>query len=121
LYNLLKSHRRASGRAIDDTVLQPVKEFVEGLLPEGKATETAKETIKNEAFTEAFKEELGAGKLDLGDSKPFGEDLKQMAPLSAPRLAPGVEIFGKAQVNRPYDPTRAGSPITAGLFSEYIG
>ena len=54
-------------------------------------------------------------------SKPFGEDLKQMAPLSAPRLAPGVEIFGKAQVNAPYDPTRAGSPITAGLFSEYIG
>ena len=117
----IKKAIEESGRAIDDTVLQPVKEFVEGLLPEGKATETAKETIKNEAFTEAFKEELGAGKLDLGDSKPFGEDLKQMAPLSAPRLAPGVEIFGKAQVNRPYDPTRAGSPITAGLFSEYIG
>jgi hypothetical protein len=70
---------------------------------------------------DAFKDASGAGKLDLGDSKPFGEDLKQMAPLSAPRLAPGVEIFGKAQVNAPYDPTRAGSPITAGLFSEYIG
>ena len=117
----IKKAIEESGRAIDDTVLQPVKEFVEGLLPEGEATEAAKETVKNEAFTEAFKEELGAGKLDLGDSKPFGEDLKQMAPLSAPRLAPGVEIFGKAQVNRPYDPTRAGSPITAGLFSEYIG
>ena len=117
----IKKAIEESGRTIDDTVLQPIKEFVEGLLPEGKATEAAKETVKNDAFMDAFKEASGAGKLDLDDSKPFGEDLKQMAPLSAPRLAPGVEIFGKAQVNRPYDPTRAGSPITAGLFSEYIG
>jgi len=118
----IKKAIEESGRAIDDTVLQPVKEFVEGLLPEeGEETEAAKETVKNEAFTEAFKEELGIEKEDFKSSKPFGEDLKQMAPLSAPRLAPGVEIFGKAQVNAPYDPTRAGSPITAGLFSEYIG
>ena len=115
----IKKAIEESGRAIDDTVLQPVKEFVEGLLPEGES-EAAKETIKNDAFKEAFKDQLG-GDIDFKGSKPFGEGLKQMAPLSAPRLAPGVEIFGKLQTNAGYDPTRSGSPITAGLFSEYIG
>ena len=117
----IKKAIEESGRAIDDTVLQPVKEFVEGLLPEGEATEAAKETVKNDAFMDAAKKAADVEKEDFKSSKPFGEDLKQMAPLSAPRLAPGVEIFGKAQVNAPYDPTRAGSPITAGLLSEYIG
>ena len=118
----IKKAIEESGRAIDDTVLQPVKEFVEGLLPEGeKVKEAAEATVKNDEFMDAAKKAAGKEKADFKSSKPFGEDLKQMAPLSAPRLAPGVEIFGKAQVNAPYDPTRAGSPITAGLFSEYIG
>lgn len=117
----VKEFIEESGRAIDDTVLQPVKEFVEGLLPEEEATEAAKETVKNDAFMDAAKKAAGVDGLDFKFNKPFGEDLKQMAPLTAPRIAPQVEIFGKAQVNRPYDPTREGSPITAGLFSEYIG
>jgi len=116
----IKKAIEESGRAIDDTVLQPVKEFVEGLLPEGES-EAAKETVKNDAFMDAAKKSAGLEKTDFKSSKPFGEDLKQMAPLSAPRLAPGVEIFGKLQTNAGYDPTRSGSPITAGLFSEYIG
>lgn len=116
----IKKAIEESGRAIDDTVLQPVKEFVEGLLPEKETAEAAKETVKNDAFMDAAKKASG-GDTDFKSSKPFGEDLKQMAPLSAPRLAPGVEIFGKLQTNAGYDPARSGSPITAGLFSEYIG
>jgi hypothetical protein len=111
----VKEFIEQGGRVIDDTVLQPVKEFIEEILPESPESPEGIEGIEGSGIDVDLKIP------EFKSSKPFGEDLKQMAPLGAPRLAPGVEIFGKAQVNAPYDPTRAGSPITAGLFSEYIG
>lgn len=113
----VKEFIEAGGRAIDDTVLQPVKEFIEEILPESPKSPEGIEGTGGSGIDL----DVDLKKPEFKGSKPFGEGLKQMAPLSAPRLAPGVEIFGKAQVNAPYDPTRAGSPITAGLFSEYIG
>jgi len=117
-----------AGYAVDDYILQPIKEGAEALwdaipkpdfsggpdigldLPEGPDID----------FPDFPSVDIDLPKLEFRGSMPFGEDLKQFSPLGAPQLAQQTQIIPKAQFQG-YDPRRSGSPIVASLFSEYLG
>ena len=117
-----------AGYAVDDYILQPIKEGAEALwdaipkpdfsggpdigldLPEGPDID----------FPDFPSVDIDLPKLEFRGSMPFGEDLKEFSPLGAPQLAQQTQIIPKAQFQG-YDPRRSGSPIVASLFSEYLG
>ena len=113
-----------AGYAIDDYLLQPVKDGAQALwdmlpdapeLPEGPSLSGPEgEGVDLPSFSANLPD------VEFKGSKPFGQDLKQFAPLGAPQLAPQTQIFGKAQTPG-FDPRRSGSGIVSSLFSEYIG
>jgi hypothetical protein len=107
-----------AGYAVDDYILQPIKEGAQALwnaipkpdLPEGPDID----------FPDFPSVDIDLPKLEFRGSMPFGEDLKEFSPLGAPQLAQQTQIIPKAQFQG-YDPRRSGSPIVASLFSEYLG
>jgi len=107
-----------AGYAVDDYILQPIKEGAQALwdaIP--KPDFSGGPDIDFPDFPSV---DIDLPKLEFRGSMPFGEDLKEFSPLGAPQLAQQTQIIPKAQFQG-YDPRRSGSPIVASLFSEYLG
>jgi len=117
-----------AGYAVDDYILQPIKEGAQALwnaipkpdLPEGPDISIDLPEGPDIDFPDFPSVDIDLPKLEFRGSMPFGEDLKQFSPLGAPQLAQQTQIIPKAQFQG-YDPRRSGSPIVASLFSEYLG
>ena len=118
-----------AGYAVDDYILQPIKEGAEALwdmvpevnipFPDIKMPSISGPDVSgpDADFPSA---DIGLPKGEFRGSKPFGEDLKQFSPLGAPQLAQEIPLLQRVNVGG-YDPRRAGSPIVQSLFAEYLG
>jgi len=105
-----------AGYAVDDYVLQPIKEAAESLwnaLPDLPSLTGPDVNIPVDIDTPSF------SLSDINFNRPFGEEANRFSPLTAGAMAQQVQLLSPVQVNT-YDPTRFGSPIVSNLFSEYI-
>ena len=105
-----------AGYAVDDYVLQPIKEAAEALwdsLPSLPNLSGPDVNIPVDIDTPSF------SLSDIDFNKPFGEQARPFSPLTAGAMSQPTQLLSPVQVS-PYDPTRFGSPIVSNLFSEYI-
>lgn len=108
-----------AGYAVDDYVLQPIKEAAESLwnalpdLPDLPSLTGPDVNIPVDIDRPSF------SLSDIDFNRPFGEQAARFSPLTAGAMTQQVQLLSPVQVN-PYDPTRFGSPIVSNLFSEYI-
>lgn len=108
-----------AGYAVDDYVLQPIKEAAESLwnalpdLPDLPSLTGPDGNIPVDIDRPSF------SLSDIDFNRPFGEQAARFSPLTAGAMTQQVQLLSPVQVN-PYDPTRFGSPIVSNLFSEYI-
>lgn len=116
-----------AGYAVDDYILQPIKEGAEALwdalpdLPEGPDINLPSVSGPDISGPDISGPDIDVPGFDfnLNLGKPFGNDLKMFRPLQQGQMAQPFQLAAKAQVPG-YDPRRAGSPIVASLFSEYL-
>ena len=115
-----------AGYAVDDYVLQPIKEAAESIwnalpdLPDLPSLTGPDVNITGPDVNIPVDIDTPSFSLsDINFNRPFGEEANRFSPLTAGAMAQQVQLLSPVQVNT-YDPTRFGSPIVSNLFSEYI-
>lgn len=114
-----------AGYAVDDYILQPIKEGIMSIwdmLPSLPETKDVGLEIKGPDIDlpSISGIDIDIPKPEFRGSKPFGEDLKAFRPLTAPQMGQQAPLLPKVDVQG-FDPRKTGSPIVASLFSEYLG